>query len=44
MIQKRYVDFLPSLQVSVDLVVQVDEVSKEMDILKTCIENEVQYL
>uniref|UniRef100_A0A4W6DFZ4 Centromere/kinetochore protein zw10 homolog n=1 Tax=Lates calcarifer TaxID=8187 RepID=A0A4W6DFZ4_LATCA len=42
MINKRYGDFLPSLQGSEELMVQVDEVSKEMDMLKNCIENEVQ--
>ncbi|XP_022618181.1 centromere/kinetochore protein zw10 homolog [Seriola dumerili] len=42
MINKRYGDFLPSLQGSEDLMVQVDDVSKEMDVLKNCIENEVQ--
>lgn len=42
MINKRYSDFLPSLQASEELMVQVDEVSKEMDALKNCIETEVQ--
>uniref|UniRef100_A0A3Q3XAX4 Centromere/kinetochore protein zw10 homolog n=1 Tax=Mola mola TaxID=94237 RepID=A0A3Q3XAX4_MOLML len=42
MINKRYVDFLPSLHGSKELMVQVDEVSKEMDVLKNCIENEMQ--
>uniref|UniRef100_A0A7N8YLE7 Zw10 kinetochore protein n=1 Tax=Mastacembelus armatus TaxID=205130 RepID=A0A7N8YLE7_9TELE len=42
MINKKYGDFLPSLQGSEELMVQVDEVSKEMDALKNCIENEVQ--
>uniref|UniRef100_A0A674ML74 Zw10 kinetochore protein n=1 Tax=Takifugu rubripes TaxID=31033 RepID=A0A674ML74_TAKRU len=42
MINKRYADFLPSLQGSEELMIQVDEVSKEMDALKNCIENEVQ--
>uniref|UniRef100_A0A8D3A6U1 Centromere/kinetochore protein zw10 homolog n=1 Tax=Scophthalmus maximus TaxID=52904 RepID=A0A8D3A6U1_SCOMX len=42
MINKRYSDFLPSLQGSEELMVQVDEVSKEMDVLKNCIENEIQ--
>lgn len=41
MINKRYTDFLPSLQGSEELMVQVDEVSKEMDVLKNCIETEV---
>ncbi|XP_061558174.1 centromere/kinetochore protein zw10 homolog [Phycodurus eques] len=42
MINNRFSDFLPSLQASEDLMVQVDEVSKEMDTLKNFIENEVQ--
>ncbi|KAA8586547.1 hypothetical protein FQN60_000383 [Etheostoma spectabile] len=42
MINKRYGDFLPSLQGSEELMVQVDEVSKEMEALKNCIETEVQ--
>ncbi|XP_034462906.1 centromere/kinetochore protein zw10 homolog [Hippoglossus hippoglossus] len=42
MINKRYGDFIPSLQGSEELMVQVDEVSKEMDVLKNCIENEIQ--
>ncbi|XP_077360191.1 centromere/kinetochore protein zw10 homolog [Festucalex cinctus] len=42
MINKRYSDFLPSLQASEDLMVQVDELSKEMDTLKNFIETEVQ--
>lgn len=41
MINKKYSDFLPSLQGSEELMVQVDEVSKEMDVLKNYIENEV---
>uniref|UniRef100_G3QC29 Centromere/kinetochore protein zw10 homolog n=1 Tax=Gasterosteus aculeatus aculeatus TaxID=481459 RepID=G3QC29_GASAC len=41
MMNKRYSDFLPSLQGSEELMVQVDEVSKEMDGLKNCIESEV---
>ncbi|XP_028277348.1 centromere/kinetochore protein zw10 homolog [Parambassis ranga] len=42
MINKRYGDFLPCLQGSEELMVQVNAVSKEMDALKNCIENEVQ--
>ncbi|KAG7516637.1 centromere/kinetochore protein zw10-like [Solea senegalensis] len=42
MLNKRYGEFLPSLEGSEELMVQVDEVSKEMDALKNCIENEVQ--
>lgn len=41
MINKKYSDFLPSLQGAEELMVQVDEVSKEMDVLKNYIENEV---
>ncbi|KAG7275015.1 hypothetical protein CRUP_030534, partial [Coryphaenoides rupestris] len=42
MITKRYKEFLPSLQASEDLMGQMEEVSKEMDALKNCIETEVQ--
>ncbi|XP_037604144.1 centromere/kinetochore protein zw10 homolog [Sebastes umbrosus] len=42
MMNKRYSDFLPSLEGSEELMVQVDEVSKEMDVLTNCIETEVQ--
>ncbi|XP_033954581.1 centromere/kinetochore protein zw10 homolog [Pseudochaenichthys georgianus] len=42
MINKKYNDFLPSLQGSEELMLEVDEVSKEMDVLKNCIETEVQ--
>uniref|UniRef100_A0A672ZBN1 Centromere/kinetochore protein zw10 homolog n=1 Tax=Sphaeramia orbicularis TaxID=375764 RepID=A0A672ZBN1_9TELE len=42
MMNKRYSDFLPSLQSSETLMGHVDEVSKEMEGLKNCIENEVQ--
>lgn len=41
MINKRYNEFLPSLQASEELLLQVDAVSKEMDALKNCIETEV---
>uniref|UniRef100_A0A672ZE46 Centromere/kinetochore protein zw10 homolog n=1 Tax=Sphaeramia orbicularis TaxID=375764 RepID=A0A672ZE46_9TELE len=41
MMNKRYSDFLPSLQSSETLMGHVDEVSKEMEGLKNCIENEV---
>lgn len=41
MIDKRYNEFLPNLQRSEELMVQVDDVSKEMDGLKNTIENEV---
>ncbi|XP_068188144.1 centromere/kinetochore protein zw10 homolog [Antennarius striatus] len=42
MINKRYAEFLPSLQGSEKLMSQIGEVSREMDILKNCIETEVQ--
>ncbi|KAM6906969.1 centromere/kinetochore protein zw10 homolog [Xenentodon cancila] len=42
MINKRYNEFLPSLQASEELLLQVDAVSKEMEALKNCIETEVQ--
>ncbi|XP_071381103.1 centromere/kinetochore protein zw10 homolog [Centroberyx affinis] len=42
MINKRYNEFLPSLKGSEVLMGQVDEVSKEIDVLKNCIETEVQ--
>ncbi|XP_056267238.1 centromere/kinetochore protein zw10 homolog, partial [Pseudoliparis swirei] len=42
MMNKRYSEFLPSLQGSEELMVQVEEVSREMDGLKSCIETEVQ--
>lgn len=41
MINKRYNEFLPSLQGSEDLMGQVKDVSKEIDVLKTCIDTEV---
>jgi len=42
MMNKRYSEFLPSLQGSEELMVQVEEVSREMDGLKSCIETEVR--
>ena len=41
MMNKKYADFLPGLQGAEELMVRVDEVSKEMDVLKNYIENEV---
>lgn len=41
MINKRYNEFLPNLQHSEELMVQVDDISKEMDGLINTIENEV---
>uniref|UniRef100_A0A667Z267 Centromere/kinetochore protein zw10 homolog n=1 Tax=Myripristis murdjan TaxID=586833 RepID=A0A667Z267_9TELE len=41
-INKRYNEFLPCLQGSEELMGQVDELSKEIDTLKTCIDSEVR--
>uniref|UniRef100_A0A8C8S0S2 Centromere/kinetochore protein zw10 homolog n=1 Tax=Pelusios castaneus TaxID=367368 RepID=A0A8C8S0S2_9SAUR len=42
MINKKYNEFLPSLQSAEDLVSQVDSLSSNIDLLKSRIENEVQ--
>ncbi|XP_030077759.1 centromere/kinetochore protein zw10 homolog [Microcaecilia unicolor] len=42
MINKKYEEFLPSLQNAEDLVSQVDNLSGDIDLLKSRIENEVQ--
>uniref|UniRef100_A0A8C7KZ47 Zw10 kinetochore protein n=1 Tax=Oncorhynchus kisutch TaxID=8019 RepID=A0A8C7KZ47_ONCKI len=42
-INKRYNEFLPSMQGAEALMGQAEEVSKEIDNLKTCIETEVQH-
>ncbi|XP_064424802.1 centromere/kinetochore protein zw10 homolog [Latimeria chalumnae] len=42
MINKKYNEFLPSMQSAEDLAMQVDHVSSDMDLLKSRIENEVQ--
>ncbi|XP_018610995.2 centromere/kinetochore protein zw10 homolog [Scleropages formosus] len=42
MINKRYSEFLPSLQRAEELMAQVAEVSKDIEMLKSCIANEVQ--
>lgn len=42
MINKKYIEFQPSLQASEDLMQQVNAVSKEMEALKNCIETEVR--
>ncbi|XP_015193095.1 centromere/kinetochore protein zw10 homolog [Lepisosteus oculatus] len=42
MISKKYDEFLPSMQSAEDLMRQVDAVSRDMDNLKSCIENETQ--
>lgn len=41
MINKRYNEFLPSMQGAEVLMGQAEEVSKEIDVLKSCIETEV---
>ncbi|XP_061448733.1 centromere/kinetochore protein zw10 homolog isoform X2 [Rhineura floridana] len=43
MINKRYVEFLPSMQSTKDLESQVEELSGNIDQLKSRIENEVQH-
>ncbi|CAM4613130.1 centromere/kinetochore protein zw10 homolog isoform X1 [Lepidochelys kempii] len=42
MINKKYNEFLPSMQSAEDLVSQVDSLSSNIDLLKSRIENEVQ--
>uniref|UniRef100_H3BGT9 Centromere/kinetochore protein zw10 homolog n=1 Tax=Latimeria chalumnae TaxID=7897 RepID=H3BGT9_LATCH len=42
MINKKYNEFLPSMQSAEDLAMQVDHVSSDMDLLKSRIENEVR--
>ncbi|XP_064326780.1 centromere/kinetochore protein zw10 homolog [Phalacrocorax carbo] len=42
MINKKYSEFLPSMQSAEDLVSQVDRLSSNIDLLKAGIENEVQ--
>ncbi|XP_051956225.1 centromere/kinetochore protein zw10 homolog [Xyrauchen texanus] len=42
MINKKYNEFLPSMEAAEELVDQVESVSKDIDLLKSCIENEVQ--
>ncbi|KFP34128.1 Centromere/kinetochore protein zw10, partial [Colius striatus] len=42
MINKKYSEFLPSMQSAEDLVAQVDGLSSNIDLLKAGIENEVQ--
>ncbi|KAJ7996962.1 hypothetical protein DPEC_G00223970 [Dallia pectoralis] len=41
MINKRYNEFLPSMQGAEELLWQAEELSKEIDVLKSCIETEV---
>ncbi|XP_062867959.1 centromere/kinetochore protein zw10 homolog [Trichomycterus rosablanca] len=42
MINKKYSEFIPSMEAAEELIDQVDSVSKDIDLLKSCIENEVQ--
>ncbi|MBN3271583.1 ZW10 protein, partial [Polyodon spathula] len=42
MINKKYDEFLPSMQSTEELMNQVNGISGELDTLKSCIENEVQ--
>jgi ribosome-associated toxin RatA of RatAB toxin-antitoxin module len=44
MINKRYNEFLPSMQGAEVLMGQAEEVSKEIDVLKSCIETEVSVM
>ncbi|MBN3302540.1 ZW10 protein, partial [Amia calva] len=43
MISKKYDEFLPSMQSAEELMSQVEAVSSDMDVLKSCIENEVYW-
>ncbi|XP_053335210.1 centromere/kinetochore protein zw10 homolog [Clarias gariepinus] len=42
MINKKYSEFLPSMEAAEELMAQVESVSKDIDLLKSCIDNEVQ--
>uniref|UniRef100_A0A9J8CYR2 Centromere/kinetochore protein zw10 homolog n=1 Tax=Cyprinus carpio carpio TaxID=630221 RepID=A0A9J8CYR2_CYPCA len=42
MINKKYIEFIPSMEGAEELLDQVESVSKDIDLLKSCIENEVQ--
>ncbi|XP_055035827.2 centromere/kinetochore protein zw10 homolog [Misgurnus anguillicaudatus] len=42
MINKKYTEFIPSMEAAEELVDQVESVSKDIDLLKSCIENEVK--
>ncbi|KAL7853890.1 hypothetical protein AOLI_G00207340 [Acnodon oligacanthus] len=42
MINKKYNEFIPSMDSAEELMDQVEAVSKDIDLLKSCIENEVQ--
>lgn len=41
MINKKYIEFIPSMEGAEELLDQVESVSKDIDLLKSCIENEV---
>uniref|UniRef100_A0A671RU91 Centromere/kinetochore protein zw10 homolog n=1 Tax=Sinocyclocheilus anshuiensis TaxID=1608454 RepID=A0A671RU91_9TELE len=40
MINKKYIEFMPSMEGAEELLDQVESVSKDIDLLKSCIENE----
>ncbi|GAA6097133.1 centromere/kinetochore protein zw10 homolog [Tachysurus ichikawai] len=42
MINKKYSEFIPSMMAAQELMDQVESVSKDIDLLKSCIDNEVQ--
>ncbi|KAI5096601.1 centromere/kinetochore protein zw10-like, partial [Silurus meridionalis] len=42
MINKKYSEFIPSMEAAEELMDQVQSVSKDIDLLKSCIDNEVQ--
>lgn len=41
MINKKYIEFIPIMEGAEELLDQVESVSKDIDLLKNCIENEV---
>lgn len=43
MINKKYIEFIPSMEGAEELLDQVESVSKDIDLLKSCIENEVTF-
>lgn len=43
MINKKYIEFIPSMEGAEELLDQVESVSKDIDLLKSCIENEVLF-
>ncbi|XP_017348824.1 centromere/kinetochore protein zw10 homolog [Ictalurus punctatus] len=42
MINKKYNEFIPSMEAAEELMDQVESASKDIDLLKSCIDNEVQ--